>query len=72
MPLYTVSHHTHLSSSQQDELAASITTIHTTLFTTPFLFVNVRFEHLDLHSYFVAGKRVIPSPLPFPVPIPKL
>jgi hypothetical protein len=58
MPLYLISHATPLSSSQRDTLAAEITKIHTSLFTTPSLFVNVRFTPADQHVGYVGGKKV--------------
>jgi hypothetical protein len=57
MPLYLISHAIPLSSSQQDTLAAGITKTHTTLFTTPSLFVNVRFNPADQHVGYVGGKK---------------
>ncbi|EKG16696.1 Tautomerase [Macrophomina phaseolina MS6] len=56
MPLYIVSHKDPISSSQRDELAAAITKIHANLFTTPSLFVNVKFEDVSTTSYYVGGK----------------
>ncbi|KAL1645164.1 hypothetical protein SLS58_003869 [Diplodia intermedia] len=56
MPLYIVSHKDPLNTSQRDELAAAITKIHTTVFTTPSLFVNVKFEDVSDASYYVGGK----------------
>ncbi|EOD48209.1 putative cis-3-chloroacrylic acid protein [Neofusicoccum parvum UCRNP2] len=56
MPLYIVSHKDPISPSQRDELAAAITKIHSTLFTTPSLFVNVKFEDVSAASYYVGGK----------------
>lgn len=58
MPLYVISHKDEISPSQRDELAAAITKTHTTLFTTPSLFVNVKFEDVSDTSYYVGGKRV--------------
>ncbi|KAE9978875.1 hypothetical protein EG327_007213 [Venturia inaequalis] len=58
MPLYTITHTTPLSSTKKDKLAAALTTLHSTKFTTPKLFVNIRFvnaEHSRVETY-VAGK----------------
>lgn len=58
MPLYTITHTTPLSSTKKDKLAAALTTLHATKFTTPKMFVNVRFvnaEHSRIETY-VAGK----------------
>jgi len=58
MPLYLISHATPLSSSQKDTLASEITKVHTSLFTTPSLFVNVRFTPADQHVGYVGGKKI--------------
>ena len=68
MPLYEFHHSNPLSTSQQDALAAAVTKIHTEKFTTPSLFVNVRFHHFDESGsaggggYYVGGKRVSSFP----------
>ncbi|KAK7723097.1 hypothetical protein SLS57_004654 [Botryosphaeria dothidea] len=56
MPFYIINHKDPISPPQRDELAAVITKIHTTLFTAPSLFVNVKFEDLSQASYYVGGK----------------
>ena len=60
MPLYIVQHSLPLTPTQKSSLAQSITRIHATKFTTPSLFVNVRFDPLTIDSadprVFVAGK----------------
>jgi hypothetical protein len=58
MPLYLISHAVSLTPSQKDLLAKYITQIHTNLFTTPSLFVNVRFAPSDQHVGYVGGKKV--------------
>ena len=58
MPMYEIEHITPLSPSQKDALAASITQIHSNLFTTPSLFVNVRFTDISGQDLYVGGKRV--------------
>lgn len=58
MPFYVIAHKDDISLQQRDDLAATITKIHTTLFTTPSLFVNVKFEDSSAASYYVGGKRV--------------
>ncbi|KAK4494471.1 hypothetical protein PRZ48_014769 [Zasmidium cellare] len=40
-----------------DELADAITTIHSTKFSTPRLFVNVRFSDATTHNSYIAGKK---------------
>ncbi|KAK4995571.1 hypothetical protein LTR66_004647 [Elasticomyces elasticus] len=57
MPLYEVEHVCPLTVSQQDDLAAAITRIHAEKFTTPKLFVNVRFTNVSEQVLYVAGKR---------------
>jgi phenylpyruvate tautomerase PptA (4-oxalocrotonate tautomerase family) len=56
MPFYTVKHHYPLTTSQKDDLAAAITSIHSTIFTTPKLFVNVGFTDISSERLYVAGK----------------
>jgi len=58
MPLYLISHAVPLNNTQKDTLATEITKIHTTLFTTPSLFVNVRFTPADQHVGYVGGKKM--------------
>lgn len=57
MPYYEVLHATPLTHAQRSSLAEKITYLHTTLFTTPSLFVNVKFTDISSGGdYFVAGK----------------
>lgn len=58
MPWYVVSLRDPIGSSERDELASAITKVHTNLFTTPSLFVNVRFEDASNVHHYVGGKRV--------------
>lgn len=58
MPLYEIEHIIPLSSPQKDDLARSITQIHSHLFTTPSLFVNVRFTDTANHDVYIGGKKV--------------
>ncbi len=58
MPAYEVEHIDPLSSSQKDALAHAITKIHSHLFTTPSMFVNVRFISLEGQDYYVGGRKV--------------
>ncbi|KAK4980141.1 hypothetical protein LTR42_000448 [Elasticomyces elasticus] len=57
MPFYEVKHTTPLTVSQKDELANAITTIHSTKFSTPKLFVNVEFQDTSNASTYVGGKQ---------------
>lgn len=57
MPWYVVSFREPIGSSERDELASAITKVHTNLFTTPSLFVNVRFEDASSVHHYVGGKR---------------
>ena len=58
MPLYEVEHTIHLSPEQLDKLAEAITRIHTRAFTTPSLFVNIRFTNVAQQVTYVGGKPV--------------
>ena len=58
MPFYDVQHTLSLSEQQEERLADAIATIHTSLFTTPKLFVNVAFTDVSNRQIFAAGKRV--------------
>lgn len=57
MPLYEIQHICPLTPSQQDDLALAITRIHSTKFTTPKMFVNVKFTDATSHITYVGGKR---------------
>ncbi|CAK4030420.1 Hypothetical predicted protein [Lecanosticta acicola] len=60
MPLYDVQHICPLTAQQQDDLAEAITVIHSQKFTTPRMFVNVKFTDNTLPNApttYVAGKR---------------
>ncbi|KAI9821842.1 MAG: hypothetical protein M1827_002424 [Pycnora praestabilis] len=56
MPLYDVEYCFNLTRGQKDHLAASITKIHTRMFVTPSLFVNVRFIDCSDQELYIAGK----------------
>lgn len=58
MPMYEVEHVCPLSPSQQKSIAAAIVKIHSETFTTPSLFVNVRFKDRNAIPLFVAGEQV--------------
>ncbi len=55
MPLYEVQHSVLLDKPQRDELAQTITRIHTRKFVTPSLFVNVRFTDVSGEHNYIAG-----------------
>ncbi|KAF2208957.1 hypothetical protein CERZMDRAFT_100946 [Cercospora zeae-maydis SCOH1-5] len=55
MPLYEIRHTTPLSPSQHDALAQGLTTLHSTRFTTPKLFVNVLFTPFANVPYYAGG-----------------
>lgn len=57
MPLYDVNHAIPLSDSQQDELAETLTTLHTTKFGVLRLFVNVAFNDVSTANTYIGGKR---------------
>lgn len=58
MPNYEVEHICPLTEGQKDELASAITKIHSEKFSTPKIFVNIRFTNVEGHATYVAGKRV--------------
>lgn len=58
MPFYEVEHCIPLNKNQRDDLAKAITHIHSRKFTTPSLFVNIRFTNSSEHCNYVAGKEV--------------
>lgn len=60
MPLYEISHATPLSQSQRDQLAESITAIHSTKFTVPRMFINVIFTDSSNTPTYVGGRQVTP------------
>ncbi|KAL2848857.1 hypothetical protein BJY01DRAFT_246233 [Aspergillus pseudoustus] len=57
MPLYEIHHSAPLTDSERDSLAQSITHLHTRKFTTPSLFVNVRFIDASAEHNYIAGKK---------------
>lgn len=59
MPFYEIYHCCPLSISQQDELAAAITTIHANKFTALKNFVNVAFKDISTAPRYIAGKRQV-------------
>ncbi|KAI3397601.1 hypothetical protein diail_10573 [Diaporthe ilicicola] len=56
MPWYIVCLREPIDATQRDELASAITRVHTNIFTTPSLFVNVRFEDESKVHHYVGGK----------------
>ena len=58
MPYYEIEHSYPLEPSQRQELASTITKLHSHTFTTPSIFVNVHFKACDAtdYSYYVAGE----------------
>lgn len=57
MPIYEIQHIIPLTPSQEDELAEAITTIHSTKFSTPRMFVNVKFTDTSQTTTYIGGKR---------------
>ena len=57
MPYYEVNHAILLTSSQKQDLASSITDLHSARFSTPRMFVNVRFTDISATPFYVAGKK---------------
>jgi len=58
MPLYEIEHVCPITPDQQQSIANAIVKIHSEMFTTPSLFVNVRFKDTNALPLFVAGQRV--------------
>jgi phenylpyruvate tautomerase PptA (4-oxalocrotonate tautomerase family) len=58
MPLYEVQHSYPLTTKQRQQIAESITHLHSTTFLTPSIFVHVKFHANDAsdNTYFLAGK----------------
>lgn len=56
MPYYEVNHAILLTSSQKADLASSITALHSTRFSTPRMFVNVKFTDISQTPFFIGGK----------------
>lgn len=58
MPLYKVEHSFPLTKGQKTDLAERITKLHGTRFTTPSMYVQVKFVSQDPshHNHYVAGK----------------
>lgn len=57
MPYYEVNHSVLLTESQKDDLATRITQIHSTRFSTPRLFVNVKFTDIANTTLYIGGKK---------------
>ena len=60
MPFYRVQHVFEIKREEKDAIAAKITEIHSRLFDTPTLFVNVQFEDIRNRTqvHYVGGQRV--------------
>jgi len=58
MPLYEVEHFIGLNGPMKSRLALGITKIHSEIFTTPSLFVNVRFTDVSSQDTYVGGMKV--------------
>jgi phenylpyruvate tautomerase PptA (4-oxalocrotonate tautomerase family) len=65
MPLYEVNHSTNLTASQKADLASALTQLHSTRFSTPRMFVNVRFTDIsalkETGDFYVGGRAHTPS-----------
>lgn len=60
MPLYNIEHSYPLNPKQKADLAERITKLHAHTFTTPSIFVQVKFQHQDAsaQNFFVAGSPI--------------
>jgi phenylpyruvate tautomerase PptA (4-oxalocrotonate tautomerase family) len=60
MPFYHITHSTPLTPTQRQAFASSLTSLHSTTFTAPSLFVNIKFSPFsnpsNSSSFFVGGK----------------
>ena len=67
MPFYDIRHSISLTRAQRDNLAAKITHLHATHFTTPSLFMNIQFTHTVPETpFYIGGKpTTISAPPPF-------
>lgn len=65
MPYYEVNHATLLTASQKFDLANAITQLHSTRFSTPRMFVNVRFTDIsslkETGDFYIGGRSHTPS-----------
>ena len=65
MPLYEVNHAVILTASQKADLASALTQLHSTRFSTPRMFVNVRFTDIsslkETGDFYVGGRAQTPS-----------
>ncbi|KAJ6522200.1 hypothetical protein DFH09DRAFT_1097282 [Mycena vulgaris] len=57
MPQYEVCHSYPLTEAQRADLAQRITAIHTTMFTVPAAFVNVRFTNCATTEHYMGDKK---------------
>ncbi|KXT02122.1 hypothetical protein AC579_854 [Pseudocercospora musae] len=57
MPIYEIQHIIPLTPQQEDGLAESITRIHSTKFTTPRMFVQVKYTDCSNVTTYIGGKR---------------
>jgi len=57
MPYYEVNHAVSLTEGQKSDLANAITQIHSTKFTTPRMFVNVKYTDISQTLLYIGGKR---------------
>ena len=58
MPLYEIEHIIPLTSDAKAAFAVAINEIHTKLFATPSIFVNVRFIDSTNNDLFIGGRKV--------------
>ena len=58
MPFYENQHSASLNLTQRSTIAKGITTLYTTTFTAPSLFVNICFKPVNDEDYFTGGERM--------------
>jgi phenylpyruvate tautomerase PptA (4-oxalocrotonate tautomerase family) len=65
MPYYEVNHSTILTASQKSDFANALTELHSTRFSTPRMFVNVRFNDItslkETGDFYVGGRARTPT-----------
>jgi hypothetical protein len=58
MPNYVVTHQFDISESERTAIAKAITHTHGSMFSVPYLFVNVTFQSTSQHISYAGGRRV--------------
>ena len=59
MPNYVVTHQFDISESERTAIAQAITHTHGSMFSVPYLFVNVTFQPTSQYTSYAGGRRVV-------------